>query len=394
MKRRLVMVGGWTEVYAKAKQVGFDLTVIQSKEELKPGDLPLIDQLVTHYMEAPQVVEIAAFLHAQQPFHAAVSFQELGIVNAATIGERLGLAANPLAPVALTRDKGLMRAHMLRSALPSIPYVVGADAEAIVALGQQAGWPLIVKPSAQSGSRQIHKVDGRAGVLAALASIEADFPGSVPIAEKFIDGPEVSVEAFSWHGQHRILGVTDKLTTGAPYFVETGHNMPSRLPAAMLEQVHKLTLALLDAIGHQHGPTHTELIITADGPVIVESHTRTGGDRIFELVELAFGVDMIGATLSGLMHGDPALGVQAPRGAAIRFLVLPEGTIGQVQGVAEARSLPGVVRCEIDLAPGQAVLACKNSSQRLGYVLATGATAEQAIEHVEAAMRRIVVTVD
>jgi biotin carboxylase len=394
MSRRLVMVGGWTDVYAKAKAVGFDLTVIQSREELKAGDLPYIDQLVTNYMEDPVVADIAAFLHGKRPFDAAVSFQELGIVNAAVIGERLGLAANPARPVLLTRDKGKMREHMVGVGLPTIPFVVGADLEAIVALGEASGWPLIVKPSAQSGSRQIHKVFERAGVAAALAAIEADFPGAVPISEKFIDGPEVSVEAFSWGGRHRILGMTDKITTGAPYFVETGHNMPSAFPPAVIEEVHALTLALLDAIGHQHGPTHTELIISADGPVIVESHTRTGGDNIFEMVELTFGVDMIKLMLEGLYHGAPELNVREPGGAAIRFLVLPEGTVRTVAGIEQARAMPGVVRCTVNLEPGKRVKPFKNSSERHGYVLAVGATGQEAIDNVEAAMRAIAVTVD
>jgi biotin carboxylase len=294
----------------------------------------------------------------------------------------------------LTRDKGKMREHMVRAELPTIPFVVGADVDAIVALGEKSGWPLIVKPSAQSGSRQINKVFDRAGVAAALDSIEAEFPGSVPISEKFIDGPEVSVEAFSWSGRHRILGVTDKITTGAPYFVETGHNLPSALPAAVIEQVHEQTLALLDAIGHQHGPTHTELIIAADGPVIVESHTRTGGDRIFEMVDLAFGVDMIKSMLEGLYHGDPVLNVRETRGAAIRFLTLPEGVVRKVDGLEQARAMPGVVRCDIHLEPGTVIKPFRNSSERHGYVLAVGATAREAIDNVEAAMRTIMVTVD
>lgn len=59
--------------------------------------------------------------------------------------------------------------------------------------------------------------------------IKYDFPDIGIIAEKFIEGPEVSVEAISWDGQHTILGVTDKITTGYPGFVETGHSMPSAL---------------------------------------------------------------------------------------------------------------------------------------------------------------------
>ena len=286
-----------------------------------------------------------------------------------------------------------MREHMQRSNLPCIPFVVTSDAQRIIELGNACGWPMILKPAASSGSRQIHKVLSADGVASALASIHGDFPGVDPIAEKFIEGPEVSVEAFSWNGRHMILGVTDKITTGVPYFVETGHNMPSALAPEKIADIKALTLALLESIEHRDGPTHTEIIVSDDDPVIVESHTRAGGDRIFEMVELVYGVDMIKSTLQGLYCSDPSASAKAPGGAAIRFLTLPEGTISAVAGVEEARASAGVVRCDVDLKLGTVIKPFRNSGERFGYVLATGASAQEAIDNVTAAMGKIVVTV-
>src|SRR5207244_3567805 len=102
-------------------------------------------------------------------------------------------------------------------------------------------------------------------------------------------------------------GTTDKITTGAPNFVELGHTHPSSLAPATLERIEALTLQVLDAVGHRYGPSHTEIIVTADGPKLVETHTRTGGDRIFEIVELVHGVDMFTATLQGFAGRFPEL---------------------------------------------------------------------------------------
>ena len=393
MNRRLIMVGGWTDIYAKAKEIGFDLTVIQSKEELRGSDLPFIDRVITCDMEDPLVPRLASFLHAEKPFDAAVSFQELGIVNAGIIGDQLKLAANPLKPVLLTRDKGKMRDHMERVRLPSIPYMVARDPAQVVAFGNACGWPIILKPAASSGSRQIHKILSPNDVTVAFEAILVDFPGIHPIAEKFIEGPEVSVEAFSWNGVHHILTVTDKITTGAPRFVETGHNMPSALAPALIDKIHQLTLAFLESIEHKHGPTHTELIISESGPVIVESHTRTGGDRIFEMVELAHGVDMIKSFLEGLYSGEVTLQHKPATGAAIRFLTLPPGTVTAVSGLDEARQSEGVIRCDIHLEVGSRLNSFKNSSERHGYILAIGADREEAIKNVTCAMNKINISV-
>jgi len=75
-------------------------------------------------------------------------------------------------------------------------------------------------------------------------------------------------------------------------FVEIGHSVPSRHPSPLLCDVERLVLTFLAAVGLCHGPGHTEVKLTSRGPVIVESHNRVGGDRINELVETAYDVDM------------------------------------------------------------------------------------------------------
>ena len=127
MGLRLMMVGGWTDVWRKAKDLGFDLTVVQRKQDIKPEDVLLIDQLITAPLGDKSVVTIAEAIHQDKPFDSVVSFQELGILNAALIADRLGIHGNPLKPVLLTRDKCLMRRHLHKSGIPSIPFIEDRD---------------------------------------------------------------------------------------------------------------------------------------------------------------------------------------------------------------------------------------------------------------------------
>lgn len=389
MAKRLVMIGGWTAIYEKAKACGFDLTVVQEKGDVKPRDLKICDMVIGVPPKDDGVVDLVAALHAHRPFDVVLSFQEFGVMDAAAIKERLGIAGNPMAPVLLTKNKGRMREHLLSTGVASIPFrIVGSAADAID-FGNQVGWPIIVKPIDGTGSHQIHKLRSSAEAHAAMASVLEEFPLSHPIAEKFISGIEVSVEAISWEGRHTVLGVTDKLTTGAPHFVETGHTMPSMLAPDIVARVNELARAFLDAIGHQYGPSHTEIIIGDDGPVIVESHTRTGGDRIYELVELAYGVDLFAATLQGFAGAFPDLKLGPARGAAIRFLTLPEGRVAAITGVDKACDAEGVVRCDVDVAIGRDIGPIRNSHDRYGYVLAEGESAAAAAANVERAMAGI-----
>lgn len=399
MATRLLMIGGWTDIYRKAKALGFDLTVVQRRQDIKPDDLALVDQLVTSTLSDKTVVTLAETLHQATPFDAVVSFQELGVLNAAIIADRLGIAGNPLTPVLLTRDKCRMRRHLVEAGIPSIPFIEADGPDSVIAFGDRHGWPIILKPANGVGSIQVHRIDSAAEVPALYEEIVADpvfhevahgdFPTARLIAEKFMRGTEISVEAVSWNGVHTVLGATDKLLMGETNFVEAGHTMPSALPAPLLDDVERLVTRFLTSIGHLHGPSHTEIIVTEEGPIIVESHTRTGGDRIFEMAEYVYGIDMIDATLAGFA-GRYAL-ERRPRhgGAAIRFVEAGEGTVHALGGVEEAAAADGVVRADIALKVGATVKTSRHSAERPGYVLAVGPSRAAAVSNAEAAVRKI-----
>jgi biotin carboxylase len=403
MAHRLVMIGGWTDIYRKAKALGFDLTVVQRRQDVKPEDLAVIDRLVTAPLGDKGVVDLVELLHRHQPFDGVVSFQELGILNAALIAQKLGIAGNPLRPVLLTRDKCEMRRHLQGAGIPSIPFAEAGDAATVKAFGQAHGWPVILKPANGVGSIQVHKIHAAQEVDAIFAAIHADpvfrevagldFPDPKLIVEKFVEGREVSVEALTWDGRHTIVGVTDKLVIGAGNFVESGHTMPSDLPPAELARLEALVTVFLDSIGHRCGPSHTEIILADDGPVIVESHTRTGGDRIFEMAEYVYGIDMIGETLKGFAGCFTGVTRRVDGGAAIRFLQARAGTLIALHGVTEAAAQPGVVRADIGLAVGATVAASLHSAARPGYVLARGPSRSAAVDAAERARDTIVLEV-
>ena len=77
-----------------------------------------------------------------------------------------------------------------------------------------------------------------------------------------------------------MLAVTDKLTTGAPHFIEMGHSEQSRLGAEVTEKIKRLAEQAMLAVGAAEGPGHVEIIVTSKGPKVVELGARLGGDFI------------------------------------------------------------------------------------------------------------------
>ena len=141
-------------------------------------------------------------------------------------------------------------------------------------------FPCISKPTDNSGSRGVMLIHNESELREAVAySSENGRSGGV-IVEEYMRGPEVSVEIITLDGQPHVLNVTDKLTTGAPHFVEMGHSQPSRLGDENVAKISDLATRAVKAVGIENGPAHVEIILTENGPKMVELGARMGGDCI------------------------------------------------------------------------------------------------------------------
>ena len=93
-------------------------------------------------------------------------------------------------------------------------------------------------------------------------------------------GRKILVQSISYNGKVNIIAITDKITTGAPHFVEMAHSQPSKLNESTKREIESLAVSAIKAIGINNGPAHTEIIVTSEGPKIVEIGARLGGDNI------------------------------------------------------------------------------------------------------------------
>ena len=155
------------------------------------------------------------------------------------------------------------------------------------------------------------------------------------------------------------------------------------------------SLAAIKAIGMQNGPTHTELKVTPNGVKVVEIAARLGGDFITsKLVPLSTGVDMIECSFASLFGLKPECDSTLSRGAAIRYIQADEGVVKGIAGLEKARNIPGIHEIEVYVKIGDHVNTIKNSSDRIGHVIAVGKDANEAEEIAEKAIKMIKIDID
>ncbi|MEU3660331.1 ATP-grasp domain-containing protein [Streptomyces sp. NPDC032940] len=304
---------------------------------------------------------------------AVVSVTEHGLLPAAVLSARLGTPGTPPDVVRATRDKRLMR-EVLRAKAPhlTVAHADARDVERVTALLADRG-KAVVKPADGTGS---------AGVTVIRTPDELPSPPGhgAFVVEEFADGDEYSVESFSTDGRHDIIAVAEKGTDG---FVEVSHLMPPLLPPHRAELIERAVRELLDALGLENGPAHTEVKLSGDTVKVIETHNRPGGGSIADLVTIVTGVDWRAAALGWPLGVRPAATKPHAAAAATVFFTAPPGRIGRVLDAPP--DLPGVTveYWHIDASPGDMVGELRSSADRLGMAVLSAPSAEACRQGVQ-----------
>lgn len=390
-QRTILVIGaGMLQVpaYEVARRLGIR-SVAVDRNPSAPG-MALAD--VAHAVDTRDIEGIVRVARSEGVAGVITLCTDAPVVAVAAVAKAIGSRAIEPEAAARATNKGLMRDAFARAGAPIPAYRRVASLDAARAAAQEIGLPVILKPPASSGSRGIFKVTTLDQLAAAYEHTRGVAGGEGEIlVEEFVDGDEVSVETLSFGGRHFVLAITDKSTTGDPYWVETGHAEPSRHPPAVQQGIRETAVAGLAALGVMDAAGHVEIKLGRRGPRLIEIGARLGGDFITtELVRRSTGIDMVEAIIRMALGETPDISPRHSRGAAIRYLLPPKGRIASIDGVAEARAMPGVVRWELALEPGGDFSGVRSSLDRPGFVIAEGADAAEADARARAAVRRVV----
>lgn len=333
-------------------------------------------------------------------YQAAKDFGADGIVTMATdmpmrslayACEKLGLKCISYDTAIRATDKGEMIKAFENAGVPHPWFYIINNEDEYKSVIPKLTFPLIAKPTDNSGSRGVILVESMDEMEKAYQYSSSNGRSGKIIIEEYMRGPEVSVEIVVTDRVPHILQITDKLTTGAPHFVEMGHSQPSRLPQRTLDEITRIAGKAALSVGIVDGVAHAEMIVTDSGPKMVEIGARLGGDSITShLVPLSTGIDMVRATILIACGEKPDLTKTLNKGSAIRFFNAPNGVIKSIEGVNEAKRIPGVK--DIIFTKKTGMLSCDigSSNDRIGSVIAQADSAEEAVticEEVEKMIR-------
>jgi predicted ATP-grasp superfamily ATP-dependent carboligase len=197
--------------------------------------------------------------------------------------------------------------------------------------------------------------------------------------EKYIRGHMIGCDVFSNDSERILIGINDKLMFAPPSFAMRGSCFPSDrydIPA-----IRDYAFDILDAVNFDFGASHIEMIVTEDGPYLVEVNPRLVSAQIPHQMGYALERSVY-ADLINLHLGLPITKLHdiKPRWfSAIRWVVAGR------QGVLESIQLPehvdeSIRRVVLFKEAGDAVRPPIHNGDRIGYVIAVGDTQSAAEE--------------
>lgn len=389
---RLLVLGADAGILGFAAKFQPDIFLVERKDKFKPEQMQWCTEcLIADYRSPESIFPLIAAAHAVKPFAQVYSPTELGLIPAAKLNELLGISATSLITATRLRDKSMMRARLQQNNLSIVRHAVGACKQDLADFSASVAAPIIVKPIDSSGSFGVYKLnyprpDGAVEKL--WDELQAcglkEF-----LMEEFLLGKEISVESFSFNGRHIILAFTEKFI--ADNFVEIGHVVPAAVDSQTCRAVSILISRFLDVMEVKDGPCHTEVMLTPCGAYIIESHNRTGGDNIPQLVEMAVGVQLFELAF-GWPLGRVAALETAPEiraAGAVRFFWPAPGRVLSIRGIEEAKNMPGIEELYLRVGVGDEVPVVRRSADRVGFITARAQTPLQALRRCMAAMEQV-----
>jgi biotin carboxylase len=264
-----------------------------------------------------------------------------------------------------------------------------AQREAFAAAGvPQPAWseerplsyPCVVKAPDRQGQRAMTLAAGEADAAAAESVARRGSRSGRVLFEAFVPGPEVTVNGFSAGGRFVPVAVAAREHFPGVVGVAQRHVYPSGQDD---EAASAAAEAAVTALGITDGPSYVQMIMSDDGPRIMEVAARLGGGHDSEICRRAADVDLAGAAVRLAVNRPVDIAELEPRphsACVIEFLRAPEGVLAATGGPAEATFYH---------APGHRYGPLQTATDRAGYVIAEGATRQEALERARTAVEAV-----
>ena len=341
---------------------GHTYTILRDIKTMEDPTKRLKNTVVCDFSTRETILETVRSLKEKPD--AVMCIYESYILPMAYIGEELGLPTIPAKAAEACTDKELMREAFAKSPKPISPdFHEAMSWEKVEAFANTHEFPLILKPANLSKSllvtKSLNMDELKANWQRTMDQVDAVYKKYAPdrtpkiIIEEFLEGSVHSIDAFiDSEGKVYLIaeGIVDYQTGYDIGYDDNFHYsrlIPSRLTGQDKEDFLECAKLGCEALGMKNSAAHIEIIMTKNGPRLVEIGARNGGYRE-RMYRAANDIDIIGNAIKLAFGETPD--VEPKKHEPVAVLELFPKQAGEFVGIKNEetlRSLPSVEYCSV-----------------------------------------------
>lgn len=266
------------EMYVPKEWISYTRSILyRNFRNMGETDIPEIIDAPKSYEETLKMV---------QEMHpaAVIPGQDIAVELATRLAHDLQLPCNDPSLIKTFRYKDLCQEALERHGVRSIKgKIVSSLNEALEFFRESGCKRVIVKPNSGVGTRGVYVCENEDQITEAF-NINASGINYTTLAsedvliQEYIDGVEYVINTVSYHGVHKVTGAfvyKKSIIPGTGPIYDTVETIPMNSPEVM--ELKDYMFRVLDAVGLEIGPVHSELKIDGNGPVLIESNFRPCG---------------------------------------------------------------------------------------------------------------------
>ncbi len=386
-KKTLLIIGAGIEqiqAYTEAKKLG--LNVIGT--DINP-DAPAFKhadhQIIASTRDPIGTVFKVKQYHEKNRINGVMTVANDVPLTVSKVAEELNLPSVPIELAEIFSNKHKMKKFFNQKNIRTPDFRLAYSKDDVMNAVREWSYPIIIKPIDGRGSRGVILIRNENDLDYydhSLSTSEKDYL----LVEKYISGKQFSSESLIYDGICYTSAISernyDQLDNLRPFVIENGGVIPANISKNDEDSINNTLEDLASKIGLKNGTIKGDIVMSEDGPLIIEVALRlSGGYFSTEQIPRSRGINLVRQVIK-LAIGDTLQKDEIiPKNICsigIRYFFPEPGKITAIEGYHELEEYDWITKKGLYLDVGDVVPFPENHTVRAGFLHAIGDTIEEA----------------
>ncbi|WP_195268821.1 ATP-grasp domain-containing protein [Eubacterium sp. 1001713B170207_170306_E7] len=374
--KAIILAGGYDQIalIQELKKRGFETILIDYYE-----NPPAKNFADNHYQVSTlDIEEIKKIAVKENVDLVTTACTDQALLSIAKVSEELVLPCYISYEKALNvTNKKYMKNVMNKSDIPTAKHRVVSDVKGIDL--SEFKFPIVVKPTDCNSSKGVQKsFDAEEGLQRIKEAIDLS-RSKTAIIEEYIEGFEISLDAFISDGKAEILLITrSEKIKNSNGFTIVQSRFPVDLDHEIIKKIGLVVQSICECFALPDGPLLVQMIVSGQDVFIIEFSARMGGGTKYKLIETLTGFNIMSSYVDLITGITPKIKVSKKYSFAhLNYCYVEEGIFNNLYNFKELKE-KGIINDYFKYkSEGTLIDKAKTSSDRVAGYLITADTIEE-----------------